>query len=217
MKTDPRFPNLHIIDHPLVQDRLSYIRRKDTAPEGFRRVLREIAVLMTYEVTRDLPMTTAKIETPMQAMDAPVLANEEPVIVPILRAGLGMSDGVQDVLTSAVLGHVGVYRDEETKRPVEYLVRLPKNIAKRDVLLVDPMLATGYSAKHALDVLIRDGVSRDRIRFMILLAVPEGVQVLLDAYPEIPIYTAALDNHLDENAFICPGLGDAGDRICGTI
>ncbi len=211
------YKNLFVVNHPLVQDRLSFIRQKETSFADFRRILREIAVLMSYEVTRDLPLTTKTIETPMTKMQAPVLANPEPVIIPILRAGLGMSDGVKEVLTSAVFGHIGVYRDEETHRPVEYLVRLPKDIQKRDILLVDPMLATGYSAKHALDILARKGVKPEQIKFMVLVSAPEGVKVIEEAYPDIPIYTAALDDHLNENAFIVPGLGDAGDRICGTI
>lgn len=211
------FKNLYILNHPIIQDRLSLIRQKDTSFSDFRRILKDMAVLMTYEVTKDLPLTTKTIQTPMVEMEAPVLAEPEPVIIPILRAGLGLSDGAKEVLTSAILGHIGVYRDEETHRPVEYLVRLPKEIKERNVLLVDPMLATGYSAKYALDVLIREGVKPAQIKFMVLVAAPEGVKILEEAYPDIPIYSAALDNHLNENAFIIPGLGDAGDRICGTV
>ena len=217
MEKDSRFNNLHIVDHPLVQDRLSNIRREETVPADFRRVLREISMLMTYEVTKDLPLKTETIQTPMTKMEAPVLENPEPVVIPILRAGLGLSDGVKDILTAATFGHIGVYRDEETHRPVEYLVRLPKDIQKRDVIVVDPMLATGYSAKHACDILVREGVDPKQIRLMVLVAVPEGVGMLQDSYPDIAIYTAALDDHLNENAFIVPGLGDAGDRICGTV
>ena len=210
------FKNLHIIDHPLVQDRLSRARRRDTDTADFRRLLKEIAVLMAYEVTKDLAITPRKITTPMVEMEAPILAYPEPVIIPILRAGLGLSDGLKDVLTSASFGHIGVYRDEETKRPVEYLVRLPHDIAKREVIIVDPMLATGHSAECAVDILVREGVSRDKIKLMILVAVPEGVRVLQEKYPEIPIFTAALDDRLNEDCFIMPGLGDAGDRIFGT-
>ena len=217
MKTRREFPNLHIVDHPLVQDRLTRIRRKETSTEDFRRVLKEISILMTYEVTKNLALSNSKIETPMKAINAPVLAAPEPVIIPILRAGLGLSDGVKEILTGAVLGHIGVYRNEQTKRPVEYLVRLPKEIKEREVMLVDPMLATGYSAKYALDILTREGVSPDKIRFMVLVAAPEGVGLLQEHYPDIPIYTASLDDCLNEEAFIVPGLGDAGDRICGTL
>lgn len=217
MTKHPDFKNLYIIDHPLVQDRLSFIRQKDTSFADFRRVLRDISVLMAYDVTKDLPLKMKTIETPMVKMETLVLANPEPVIIPILRAGLGLSDGLRDVLPAAIFGHIGVYRDEETHRPVEYLVRLPKEIKQREVILVDPMLATGYSAKHALDILAKEGVKQSQIRFMVLVAVPEGVRVIEEAYPDIPIYTAALDERLNEDAFIIPGLGDAGDRICGTV
>ena len=210
------YKNLYIVDHPLVQDRLSRIRDKNTPSEDFRRILREIALLMGYELTKDLRMTTKRIETPNCPMDAPVLEQAEPVIVPILRAGLGMSDGLKDLLTNAIFGHIGVYRDEETHRPVEYLVRLPEDMGQRDVILVDPMLATGHSAKYSLDLLAREGVPQERIRFMVLVAAPEGVKVIEEAYPDIPLYVAALDDKLNENAFIVPGLGDAGDRIFGT-
>lgn len=217
MKKDPRFKTLNIIDHPIVQDRLSVIRDKDTSCADFKRILNDISVLMTYEVTRDLAMTTREVETPVTKMMAPVLAEPEPVIIPILRAGLGLSDGVKQVLTSAVYGHIGVYRDEETHRPVEYLVKLPKQITERDVILVDPMLATGYSAKFALDVLVREGVEPKNIKFMILVAAPEGVAVIEEHYPEVQMFTASLDEKLNEKAYIVPGLGDAGDRIFGTI
>lgn len=210
------FKNLHIVDHPIVQDRLSRLRSKDTSTEDFRRLLKEIAVLMAYEVTKDLALSTRKIITPMVEMDAPILADLEPVIIPILRAGLGLSDGLKDVLTSASFGHIGVYRDEETKRPVEYLIRLPKDISKRQVIVVDPMLATGHSAEHAIDILVREGVAVENIKLMILVAVPEGVRVLQKKYADIPIFTASLDEKLNEDCFIVPGLGDAGDRIFGT-
>lgn len=211
------FKNLHIVDHPIVQDRLSTIRRKETSTCDFRRILREISLLMTYEATKNLPLTTQTIETPMTKMEAPVLAENEPVIIPILRAGLGLSDGVKDILTSAVFGHVGMARNEETHRPKEYLVKLPEEVKEGPVLVVDPMLATGYSAKYALDLLVERGVSPKQITLMVLVAAPEGVQVIEEAYPDIPVFTASLDDHLDENAYISPGLGDAGDRICGTV
>ncbi|MCI5060947.1 MAG: uracil phosphoribosyltransferase [Alphaproteobacteria bacterium] len=211
------FKNLHVVDHPLVLDRLSQMRCKETPTQDFRRLLREIAMFMGYEVTKDIPLTTKKIETPICEMEAPVLSHPEPVLVPILRAGLGMSDGLKDLLTNAVFGHIGVYRDEETHRPVEYLVRLPQNIGPREVILVDPMLATGHSAKYALDLLAREGVPQKQIRFMVLVAAPEGVKVIEEAYPDIPVYVAALDEKLNENAYIVPGLGDAGDRVFGTL
>lgn len=211
------FKNLHILDHPIIQDRLSRLRDENANTETFRRLLKEIAVLMSYEITKDLPLTTTKIKTPVTEMDAPVLANPEPVIIPILRAGLGLSDGVKEVLTNASFGHIGVYRDEETHRPVEYLVKLPLQIRNNDIIVVDPMLATGHSMEYALDVLIREGVSKEKIKIMVLVAAPEGVQVLQEKYSDIPIFTAALDEKLNEKAYIVPGLGDAGDRIFGTV
>jgi uracil phosphoribosyltransferase len=211
------FKNLHIVDHPIVQDRLSRLRRKETNTEDFRRWLREIAVLMTYEATKDLALEARPITTPVTESLAPFLRDEEPVIIPILRAGLGFSDGVKDVLTSASFGHVGVYRDEETKRPVEYLVKLPSEILSRDVIVVDPMLATGYSMEYALDVLIKRGVSKNQIKIMVLVATPEGLRVLQEKYANIPIFTASVDEGLNEDCFIVPGLGDAGDRIFGTL
>ena len=217
MPEHPDFKNLYIIDHPLVQDRLSYIRRKDTSFADFRRVLRDISVLMAYEVTKDLEMTTEEIQTPVQNMAAPVLAKPEPVIIPILRAGLGLSDALTEVLTGAVHGHIGVFRDEKTHRPVEYMVKLPGDISTREVIVVDPMLATGHSIKHSLDILTREGVAQNQIKLMILVAAPEGVALVREHYPDIAIYTAALDSHLNEKAYIVPGLGDAGDRFCGTI
>lgn len=217
MKKDPRFKTLNIIDHPIVQDRLSTIRNKETSCADFKRILNDISVLMTYEITKDLELTTKEIETPVTKMNAPVLANPEPVIIPILRAGLGLSDGVKQVLTSAVFGHIGVYRNEETHRPVEYLVKLPKQVKERDVILVDPMLATGYSAKFALDVLVREGVKPQNIKFMVLVAAPEGVKLIEKYYPDVRIFTASLDEKLNEKAYIVPGLGDAGDRIFGTV
>ena len=170
---------------------------------------------MGYELTRPLPLTTREIETPIQKMQAPVIEGKKPVIVPILRAGLGMAEGLEALMPAARIGHIGLYRDHETKEPVEYLVKLP-NPEGRLFILVDPMLATGNSAKYALDVLIRHGADPKQIRFMALVAAPEGVQVLLEAHPQVPIFVAALDSHLNENAYIVPGLGDAGDRMFGT-
>lgn len=215
-KASKEFSNLHVLDHPVIQDRLTRLRRQETNTEDFRRLLREIAVLMTYEMTRDLELKDVQIKTPVTDTMAPILAKKEPVIIPILRAGLGMSDGVKDVLTAASFGHIGVYRDEETHRPVEYLVKLPPEVLERDIIVVDPMLATGHSMEFALDKLIERGVKQERIKIMILVATPEGMHVLHEKYADIPVFTASLDEGLNADAFIVPGLGDAGDRIFGT-
>ena len=210
------FPNLHVIDHPLIQHKLTQMRKTDTPKHRFRSLLKEIAMLMGYEVTRDIPTKVEEIDTPMMKMDAPVIAGEMLAIVPILRAGLGMADGLLDLIPQAYEGHIGMYRDPETKHPVEYLVKLPK-VNDRLFILVDPMLATGNSAVAAVDILLKNGVPIKNIRFMALVAVPEGVETFNSKYPSIPIYTAALDEKLDENAYIVPGLGDAGDRLFGTL
>ena len=215
MKQDPRFPNLFILDHPLIQHKLSHMREKDTSTRTFRDLLREITLLMGYEITRSLPMTTRSIETPLQTMDAPVIAGKKLAIVPVLRAGIGMSDGLLDLIPSARVGHIGVYRDPDTLEPVEYLVRLP-DLAERTFILCDPMVATGNSAVHAVNVLKKRGVSDAQIMFLALVAAPEGVKVFQDAHPEVKLYVASLDSHLDDHAYIVPGLGDAGDRIFGT-
>ena len=214
MKSDSRFPKLHIVDHPLIQHKLTIMRQKETSTNVFRQLLREISVLMGYELTRDLPLSLRKIETPISQMDAPTLAGKKQVIVPVLRAGLGMSDGLLELMPSARVGHIGMYRDSN-KRPVEYLVRLP-DVTDRLFILCDPMLATGYSAVHAIDVLKKRGVSGESIKFLALVSAPEGVQVVQDHHPEVDIFVASLDERLDENAYIVPGLGDAGDRLFGT-
>lgn len=215
MKTLPEFPNLFILDHPLIQHKLSHMRDKGRSTNGFRRLLREISLLMGYEITRDLPMTTERIETPLEPMDAPVLLGKKVALVSILRAGLGMTEGLIELIPSARQGHIGLYRDHDTKMPVEYLVKLPE-AQGRIFIAVDPMLATGNSAVHAVDVLNRHGVPDELIRFMALVAVPEGVRTLHTKHPDVRIYTAALDRGLDHNAYILPGLGDAGDRMFGT-
>ncbi|EGF33290.1 uracil phosphoribosyltransferase [Oxalobacteraceae bacterium IMCC9480] len=212
---DPRFPNLFVLTHPLIQHKLSHMRQKDTSTRTFRELLREITLLMGYEITRDLPLTTRTIETPMQTMDAPVIAGRKLAVVPVLRAGIGMSDGLLDLIPSARVGHIGVYRDPDTHLPVEYLVRLP-DLAERTFILCDPMVATGNSAVHAVDVLKRRGVSDAQIIFLALVAAPEGVAVFQAAHPDVKLYVASLDERLDEHAYILPGLGDAGDRIFGT-
>lgn len=208
-------PNLFIVNHPLVQHKLSIMRDTGTSTGSFRQLLREIALLMGYEITRDLPVEMREIETPLTTMQAPFIAGRKLVIVPILRAGSGMADGLLELVPSARVGHVGLYRDEETKQPQEYLVKLP-SAEGRVFILVDPMLATGNSAVHAADVLNRHGVADQNIRFMALVSAPEGVQQFHRSHPDIPVYTAALDSHLNEDAYIVPGLGDAGDRLFGT-
>ncbi|WP_119462196.1 uracil phosphoribosyltransferase [Rhodospirillaceae bacterium SYSU D60014] len=209
------FPSLRVLGHPLIQHKLSLLRDKRTPTIQFRQLLREIALLMGYEITRDLPVGTERIETPLAVMDAPRIAGKKVVIVSILRAGLGMADGLQDLIPSARMGHIGLYRDPVTKRPVEYFVKLPEPEG-RLFILVDPMLATGYSARYAADLLNRRGVADSHIRLMALVAAPEGMRVFRDAHPDIPVYAAALDERLDDHAYIVPGLGDAGDRLFGT-
>ena len=214
MRTDPRFPNLSIVDHPLIQHKLSHMRDRETSTRTFRELLRELTLLMGYELTRDLPMTTEAINTPICAIDAPVIAGKKIAVVPVLRAGLGMAEGMMDLIPSARQGHIGLYRGVDN-RPVEYYVRLPE-VEGRMFIVCDPMLATGNSAVRAVDVLNKRGVASAQIRFLSLVAAPEGVQTMLTAHPDVRVYTAALDSHLNEHAYIVPGLGDAGDRIFGT-
>jgi uracil phosphoribosyltransferase len=214
MKQHAAFPNLFVLDHPLIQHKLSHMRDKTTSTRTFRQLLREITLLMGYEVTRNLPLTTRRIETPLTTMDAPVIAGKKLVIVPVLRAGLGMADGLLELIPSARVGHIGVYRDEN-KRPVEYYVRLPE-VEDRAFLVCDPMIGTGHSAAHAVTVLKKRGVPAERIHFVALVASPEGVAEYQRQHPDVPMYVAALDDRLDEHAYIVPGLGDAGDRLFGT-
>jgi len=215
IKVFKEFPSLNVLDHPLIQHKLSMMRDKSTPTTLFRQLLKEIALLMGYEITRNLPMTTQEIETPLTKMDAPVIKGKKIAIVPILRAGLGMADGLMELLPAARMGHIGLYRDHDTKRPVEYYVKLPEPEG-RIFILVDPMLATGHSASGAIDMLNKRGIADDQVRMMSLVAAPEGVKVLSEAHPSVPIYVASLDSHLNENAYIIPGLGDAGDRLFGT-
>ncbi len=213
---DPsRFPSLHVLCHPLIRHKLSHMRARETSTKTFRQLLREVALLMGYEVTRDLPVTTERVETPLATMDAPVILGRKVAVVPILRAGLGMADGLLDLMPSARVGHVGLYRDPATKRPVRYLCKLPEPEG-RLFIVVDPMLATGYSAVAAVDLLNARGVADDSIRFLALVAAPEGMEVFSAAHPGVPVYVAALDERLDDHAYIVPGLGDAGDRLFGT-
>jgi uracil phosphoribosyltransferase len=214
LRAHPDFPQLYVLDHPLVKHKLSHMRDVKTSTRTFRQLLRELTLLMGYEITRDLPMTTERIETPLTSMDAPVIAGKKIAIVPVLRAGLGMADGLMDLIPSARQGHIGMYRGPDN-RPVEYYVRLPE-VAGRTFIVCDPMLATGYSAVGAVNTLISRGVSPANIRFLALVAAPEGVSVFHTAHPTVPVYVANLDSHLNEKAYILPGLGDAGDRIFGT-
>jgi uracil phosphoribosyltransferase len=210
-----RFPSLHVLDHPLIQHKLSLMRDRRTPTIQFRLLLKEIALLMGYEITRSLPLTSEEIETPVAPMVAPVIAGKKVAIVSILRAGLVMAEGLQELIPSARVGHIGLYRDPVTKRPVEYFVKLPEPEG-RLFILVDPMLATGHSAAYAVDVLNRKGVDDSQIRSMALVVAPEGMTVFAEAHPGIPVFAAALDERLNDHAYIVPGLGDAGDRLFGT-
>ena len=209
-----RFPTVTVIDHPLVAHKLTLLRDKATATGSFRRIAREISLLMCYEVTRDLPLHDVEIETPLERTRAPQLAGKKLCFVPILRAGNGILDGMLDLVPSARVGHIGLYRDHTTLRPVEYYLKLPSDIAERLVILVDPMLATGYSAAAAADRLKQAGVTA--MKFVCLLAAPEGIAAFTEAHPDVPVFTGAIDRELDDNGYIRPGLGDAGDRMFGT-
>ncbi|CUH84726.1 uracil phosphoribosyltransferase [Thalassovita mediterranea] len=206
--------HLTVVDHPLVQHKLTQMRDKDTATPEFRRLLREISQLLAYEITREMELTTKTIQTPMQEMDAPVLKGKKLALVSILRAGNGLMDGVLELIPGARVGFVGLYRDEETLEPVQYYFKVPENMGDRLVIAVDPMLATGNSSAAAIDLLKEAGATN--IRFMCLLAAPEGVAKMKEAHPDVPIVTASLDERLNEKGYIMPGLGDAGDRMFGT-
>ncbi len=203
-----------VIAHPLIQHKLSILRRTDTSTKAFRELVNEIAMLMGYEVLRDLPLEDVEIETPITKTVQKQLAGKKLAIVPILRAGIGMVDGLLSLVPAAKVGHIGMYRDEETLKPVEYLVKLPEDISQRQIFVVDPMLATGGSAILAIDSLKKLGAHN--IKFVCLVSAPEGVAALQEAHPDVEIFTAALDDHLNENGYIVPGLGDAGDRLFGT-
>lgn len=206
--------HLTVVDHPLIQHKLTLMREVDTPTAVFRQCLREISQLLAYEITRGLKMTTRRIQTPLQEMDAPALDGKKLALVSILRAGNGLLDGMLDLVPSARVGFVGLYRDEETLEPVEYYFKVPDALGDRLVIAVDPMLATGNSSAAAIDRLKQAGARN--IRFMCLLAAPEGVARMKEAHPDVPIVTAALDSHLNEKGYIVPGLGDAGDRMFGT-
>ncbi len=203
-----------VFDHPLIQHKVSLMRNKDTSSKEFRDLAREVAMLMAFEVTRDLPTEDVEIETPICPTTVKMLAGKKLAIVPILRAGLGFVDGMLEIIPSAKVGHVGLYRDPETHEPVEYYCKLPEDIDKRKVIIVDPMLATGGSAIAAVDFVKKKGAKE--ISLMFLIAAPEGIEALTEAHPDVDIYIAAKDECLNENAYIVPGLGDAGDRIFGT-
>ncbi len=206
--------HLTVVSHPLVLHKLSLMREKTTPTAVFRQLLREISQLLAYEVTRELDMTTKRIETPLQEMDAPVLAGKKLALISILRAGNGLLDGVHDLIPSARVGFIGLYRDEETLQPVQYYFKVPAELDQRVVITVDPMLATGNSAVAAIDLLKEAGANN--IRFLCLLAAPEGIARMKEAHPDVPIITAAVDEKLNEVGYIVPGLGDAGDRMFGT-
>lgn len=206
--------HLTVVDHPLVQHKLTLMRDKGTSTSEFRRLLHEITQLLAYEITRELPVTQKTIETPMETMESPILAGKKLALVSILRAGNGMLDGVLDLVPSARVGFVGLYRDEETLQPVQYYFKAPKELGDRMVIAVDPMLATGNSSAAAIDLLKEAGATN--IRFLCLLAAPEGVARMKEAHPDVPIVTASLDRELNDKGYIMPGLGDAGDRMFGT-
>ena len=204
-----------VIDHPLIQHKLTIMRMKETGTKDFRQLLEEIAMLMTYEVARDFPLEEIEIETPVAKCKANILKGKKLGIVPILRAGLGFLSGVQNMIPNAKVGHVGMYRDPETLKPVEYYCKLPNDVAERTLLVVDPMLATGGSAAAALSLLKEKGANN--LLLMCLVAAPEGIKVVNEAHPEVPIYVAAIDECLNDHGYIVPGLGDAGDRIFGAL
>jgi uracil phosphoribosyltransferase len=206
--------HLTIVEHPLVQHKLTLMRDKETSTKSFRQLLREISHLLAYEVTRELPMTTVEVETPLTGMRAPAIAGKKLALVSILRAGNGLLDGILDLIPNARVGFVGLYRDPETLQPVKYYFKVPDALEDRLTIVVDPMLATGNSSVAAIDMLKEAGASN--IRFLCLLAAPEGVERMKQAHPDVPIVTAALDSHLNDHGYIVPGLGDAGDRMYGT-
>lgn len=208
------FPNLTVVLHPLVQHKLTWLRSEDTGTDGFRQLLREVSQLLAFESTRGLPTELIPIQTPMTEMESPVISGKKLCLVSILRAGNGMLEGFLDVIPLARVAHVGLYRDPATLEPVEYYFKAPSDLAERQALVVDPMLATGHSAAAAIARLKQAGCSQ--ITLICLLAAPEGVAHLLEAHPDVPVFTAALDSHLNDHGYILPGLGDAGDRLYGT-
>ncbi|UNL84881.1 uracil phosphoribosyltransferase [Priestia koreensis] len=205
---------VYVFDHPLIQHKLTYIRDKQTGTKEFRELVDEVASLMAFEITRDMPLESVEIDTPVCRTESKVLSGKKLGIVPILRAGIGMVDGILKLIPAAKVGHVGLYRDPETLQPIEYYVKLPNDVEERDFIVVDPMLATGGSAVEAINSLKKRGAKN--IKFMCLIAAPEGVEIVKEAHPDVDIYIAALDEKLDDHGYIVPGLGDAGDRLFGT-
>lgn len=203
-----------VMDHPLIKHKLTFIRDKNTGPKEFRELLKEVSMLMAYEVTRDLPLEEIEIETPLTTMKSQIIAGKKLGIVPILRAGLGMVEGLLNLLPAAKVGHIGLYRDPETLEPVEYYCKLPYDVVERELILLDPMLATGGSAKAAITFLKNRGVTN--IKLMCLIAAPEGIENVHSEHPDVDIYVAGVDDGLNDHAYIVPGLGDAGDRLFGT-
>jgi uracil phosphoribosyltransferase len=206
--------HLTVVSHPLVQHKLTLMREKDTSTASFRQLLREISLLLAYEITRELPMTTKRIETPLEAMDAPAIEGKKLALVSILRAGNGLLDGILELIPAARVGFVGLYRDPESLQPVQYYCKLPEQLEDRICIVVDPMLATGNSSAAAISLLKEQGARQ--IRFLCLLAAPEGIARMKEAHPDVPIVTASVDSHLNDHGYIVPGLGDAGDRMFGT-
>ena len=207
--------NVHVIDHPLIQHKLTLMRKKETGTKDFRELLEEIAMLMTYEIARDFQLKDVDIETPVAKCKSKVLAGKKVGVVPILRAGLGMLNGVVNMIPAAKVGHIGLYRDPETLKPVEYYCKLPKDVGERELIVVDPMLATGGSYSAALTMLKEKGAKS--MILMCLVSAPEGIRLVNKEHPDVPIYVAAIDDHLNDKGYIVPGLGDAGDRIFGTL
>lgn len=214
LSSHPDFPTLSVVDHPLVAHKLTKLRDIETAKKKFRELVYELTLLMAYEATSDLPLGHEEIRTPLEMFESPVITGKKPLIVPILRAGLGMVDAFQDLMPGARIGHLGMYRDEQTLEPKTYYFKIPSDNAGRRAFVLDPMLATGGSAAAAVSVLKERGVSR--IKFICILAAPEGVRRLSAAHPDLPIITASLDRQLNDRGYILPGLGDAGDRLFGT-
>lgn len=206
--------NVHLLDHPMIQHKLTFIRDKNTGSKEFRELVEEVAMLMAYEVTRNLPLEDYEVETPVAKTRTKVIAGKKLGIIPILRAGLGMVNGMLRLVPAAKVGHVGLYRDPETLKPVEYYVKLPTDVAERELIVIDPMLATGGSAIAAIDFLKQRGAQA--IKLMCLIAAPEGIKAVHEVHPDVDIFTAAIDSHLNDLAYIVPGLGDAGDRLFGT-
>ncbi len=209
-----QFPNLRLIDHPMVQHKLTLMRKKETSTNGFRRLLGELSTLMAYEVTRDIPTQEVQIDTPLETMTGTMIDGKKLVLVSILRAGTGILDGMLSVVPGARVGHIGLYRDPKTLQPVEYYFKMPQDMQERDVIVVDPMLATGNSAVAAIDKV--KAMKPKSVKFLCLLTCPEGLRTMLQAHPDVPVFTAAVDRQLNDHGYIVPGLGDAGDRMFGT-